>query len=336
MKDVVVFCLLMVLGAVLSAAPATAETRDEPKGPGFERMAAHFENWSHAREPEVMLEREDGSHVWGRRCGTPPPTAEFLEETRSRMGYVAEAMRGVNLEPLEFQIPLVFHIIQKADGTGRVSDERIAEQVEALNKAYKKFGAEFYVLEVNDVVKRGWYKKCLPVKRNGNLNRKFFRMTKKNAVDPARTVNIYTCRPFDDVLGLAIPAGWLAEDDKDNAVIVHHDAVTGGPFFFYDLGMTMVHEIGHYFGLWHTFHPGTAEDPIGCEGQGDEVKDTPYEAEPAFACLERDTCPQPGMDPIKNYMDYTDDYCVRKFSRGQRKRMDNMTFWYRPTLFGYE
>ena len=50
----------------------------------------------------------------------------------------------------------------------------------------------------------------------------------------------------------------------------------------------------------------------GCNG-GDLVEDTPAENEPYFGCNLNNvpnTCPSPGLDPIRNYMDYSDDVCM--------------------------
>lgn len=334
-SSAVVSALLALVGG-WGAAPAAFATQETALDPGMELFVSQFESWRLDQEREVLFRLKDGGYERGHVCGTPPPTREFLEATRRDLSVVSDLLQGIDFAAAETQIPLVFHIIQKEDGTGWVADERIAVQIEALNKAFKRFGAEFVLLEVRDVVKKAWYKKCLPAKRNGNLNRKYFKMTRRNAIDPATTVNIYTCKPWGDIGGFGVLAGWLPEDDPANAIVLLHSLVAGGPYVTHDKGITLVHEMGHYLGLLHTFHPGTVGDPIGCEGEGDFVDDTPYEAEPAYDCVPRDSCSQPGMDPIKNYMDYTDDLCKTKFTRGQRRLMEDMTFWYRPTLFGFE
>jgi hypothetical protein len=88
----------------------------------------------------------------------------------------------------------------------------------------------------------------------------------------------------------------------------------GGLVYDYSHGDTGTHEVGHWLNLFHTFDGGCS--------RGDEVADTPDEASPDYDCTEgRDTCPSPGLDPIHNYMDYSDDLCLTEFSDGQRDRM---------------
>ncbi len=83
----------------------------------------------------------------------------------------------------------------------------------------------------------------------------------------------------------------------------------------YHLGRTMTHEVGHYFGLYHTFQDGCAD--------GDLVNDTPATSAATYGCPDPQnfiTC----TDPVlwMSYMDYCDDLCLFMFSAGQVERMD--------------
>ena len=106
---------------------------------------------------------------------------------------------------------------------------------------------------------------------------------------------------------------------------------------FFDLeGTTLIHETGHWCGLFHTFtkniNQGSyndCEDALGesnCETQGDRVCDTP--ATPVdFSCS--DACDE--IDEVdESWMSYAPDNCQYLFTPGQIDRMHGQLESYRP------
>ncbi|ETN44395.1 uncharacterized protein HMPREF1541_10575 [Cyphellophora europaea CBS 101466] len=118
--------------------------------------------------------------------------------------------------------------------------------------------------------------------------------------------------------------------------------VAGGTETDFDEGATTVHEVGHFFGLLHTFEGNTCSK----DSWGDYVSDTPQQRDATVGCPQyQDTCPVSGIsitssrvpgpqgyagpDPVHNFMDYSTDACLTEFTPGQTARMLNMWEQYR-------
>ncbi len=109
-----------------------------------------------------------------------------------------------------------------------------------------------------------------------------------------------------------------------DGVVINWGSMPGGPFgTAFSLGQTLTHEAGHWLGLAHTFEGH-------CNGKGDGIGDTPPEFEPTSGCpVGKNTCPQPGLDPIHNYMDYSFDSCYEEFTPDQVGRMQQQWLHWR-------
>src|SRR4029079_588062 len=144
----------------------------------------------------------------------------------------------------------------------------------------------------------------------------------------SRTLNVYTTALTGGLLGWGtFPASYKSAP-KSHGVVVDYGSLPGESMPHYDLGYTLVHEVGHWSGLFHTFQGS----PNGCTAPGDLVADTPPEFDAAAGCpVGRDTCPAPGQDPIHNYMDYSYDGCMYEFTAGQGNRMNDQVSDFRTT-----
>ncbi|KAL9586605.1 MAG: hypothetical protein Q9212_000800 [Teloschistes hypoglaucus] len=108
-------------------------------------------------------------------------------------------------------------------------------------------------------------------------------------------------------------------DDGCNVLLA---SMPGGGLQDYDQGKTAVHEVGHWFGLMHTFQGMTCASGDA----GDYIDDTAQEATSTSGCpAAKDSCPgSPGLDPINNYMDYSSDVCYTGFTPQQQQRIVDM------------
>jgi hypothetical protein len=134
----------------------------------------------------------------------------------------------------------------------------------------------------------------------------------------ATVLNVYVANIGGGLLGWSyFPKGYNNGRDFIDGVVMLDESMPGGTAGKYSLGDTLTHEVGHWLMLDHTFQGG-------CSASGDGVADTPREAHPQFDCpFKANTCTAPGLDPIHNFMDYTQDSCMDMFTPGQAKRMSD-------------
>jgi hypothetical protein len=237
------------------------------------------------------------------RCATRDLTSTRLAEVERE---VSKAQ--LNAVSLPATIDVYFHVLS-AGATGNVSDAMVSAQMDVLNEAYNSLGWFFNLVSVDRTDNATWFGNCQSAGTEAQI---------KGALrqGSADDLNIYSCNPSGGLLGWAtFPSSYTSAPTMDGVVLLY-SSMPGGEAIPYNLGDTGTHEVGHWMGLYHTFQGG-------CTRVGDSVSDTPSERQPAYGCpVGRDSCPrQAGIDPIENFMDYSDDSCMDAFSAGQNTRM---------------
>jgi hypothetical protein len=228
-------------------------------------------------------------------------------------------------------IPVAFHVIRKDTSVagGNAPLSWIEDQIDVLNAAYSgatggvDTGFRFRLASVDRTTEVSWFKFFYTQGGEPRFFRgshKEIRIKRALHEGDAGTLNVYTGALGKLLLGWAyFPTSFTGEDALPrfyDGVAIDYRTMPGATFGPYDEGDTLVHEVGHWLEVYHTFQGG-------CVPPGDHVADTPFEASPAFGCPEdRDTCEaKPGEDPITNFMDYTDDACMFEFTADQAERM---------------
>jgi hypothetical protein len=252
------------------------------------------------------------------RCGTKHPderTAVAIEESVRRymsgIGAIANVTGGA--------INVYFHVIRSNSGAGDVSASQINAQIAVLNAAYASSGWSFNLAAVDRTNNSTWY-----TMGYGSAAESQAKAALRQG--SADDLNIYAANIGGGLLGWATFPSSYSSSPTSDGVVVLTASLPGGSAAPYNEGDTATHEVGHWMGLYHTFQGG-------CSKNGDLVSDTPAERSPAYGCpVGRDSCAgrkYAGVDPITNFMDYTDDSCMDQFSSGQDTRMDQLFTSYR-------
>jgi len=207
-------------------------------------------------------------------------------------------------------INVYVHVITDTSGNGNLSSQAISSQINVLNQAYAGGNWSFNVVSTDVTANNSWY-------TAGHGSTAESQMKNALRQGTADDLNLYTNNMGGGLLGWATFPSDYTSSPKMDGVVILYSSFPGGSATPYNLGDTATHEVGHWMGLYHTFQGG-------CTASGDLVDDTPAEKSPAYGCpVNRDTCTGtrfPGLDPTSNFMDYTDDACMDRFSGGQWQR----------------
>jgi len=279
---------------------------------------------------------------------------EFTTNTDPGVQELLNNNRSTSTSGTIYRIPVVFHVLtNQAGSVSDISNCIIENQVQILNNCFRrKAGApntnaagadaeiEFYLARKNNsgAATNG-------INRVVTTNCDYTTLNSSTQISAIRTaagvstnwpnnkyLNIFVLRTMPNTnrvrgqawyggtnMGVFVHYSYVGSKNSGCSNVTYLD-ITG--FKAYDLGMTVVHEVGHYLNLLHTFENCTT---------GDFCDDTPTVSNTSGlspTCASNDKysiCSGETRNRMwQNYLDYTDDICMDRFTACQVTRMRNV------------
>lgn len=251
----------------------------------------------------------------GRTCGSVLSAEEIARREEQFTQDLAASRANQRAAHTSGNVNVYLHMITNGS-RGSLTSTQIRDQMDVLNAAYASTGWTFTLVGQDTTNNSTYFSRCYSSSTESSM---------KSALrqGSADDLNLYTCVPSGGVLGFStFPSDYSSNPTLDGVVVLY-STFPGGSSSPYNLGDTVVHEVGHWMGLYHTFEGG-------CSSTNDHVSDTPAERSASYGCPSRqDTCSSAGSDPVDNFMDYTDDSCMDTFTSGQDTRIDTQFSTYR-------
>eukprot|EP00835_Amoeboradix_gromovi_P000774 NODE_29_length_33183_cov_0.333666.p8 type:complete len:320 gc:universal NODE_29_length_33183_cov_0.333666:24931-23972(-) len=271
-------------------------------------------------------------------CMTGTPSKSILFQVPSNFNLqkrskIISTTPAVTVPP-KYIIPVVWHVIHDKE-YHKLDKATVVHQIMMLNKAYLETTIYFQLKKIDYINEpRMVHIECCET----NTEKEF---KKRHREGGKETLNIYSADSgyhkwsWNTWKGKKSSVSWSTFPDSPldlDGVVISTERLSYKPSV---LPTTLIHEIGHFFGLLHVFKGG-CEDP-----NGDYVLDTPVVSEAArtaasgmqaaswgWQCSVSNsvapaikTCPNtPGNDLIGNFMDYTN--CRSSFTPGQVQRIE--------------
>ena len=256
-----------------------------------------------------------------RVCGTMPPTSdEILFSKLETEQWLAE---NDSRDDSLLIVYVAWHVIHASNNAGNLTDVQIEYQIQVMNYDFQEHNIAFILDTIDRTANDTWFEGWDP--DNGGMDTQGMQALN---YDPYHYLNIYSAELAGGAGFVTCGYTWwptnYGEGHYRQGISIDYRCIAGGSYG----DDTATHEIGHYFGLYHTFQ-------TDCSAPDDAVADTPRNhSDYLHGCnSSQDSCPDdPGNDPVSNYMNYSSVGCTHNFTLGQKDRMDAIIESYHPSL----
>ena len=258
---------------------------------------------------------------------------EYMQYAESSFDFTELKYNGqIDLEDIDSRyFKLHFNILHQSS-TEKISENIIYQQVEVLNQAFNEIQLNDLEIEsfvntyhTNIAVPKFIF--CLGINpvssityhatqsANWNIQNDIKNVQQGGAepVNATNTINIWVAKLHDEVTGYAQFPGGPAGID---GIVIDYRFFLDSKNEKFASGKTLVHLMGNYFGLHGLWGRGKCQD--------DFVYDTPIHNAKNVGCRSNrhiSTCHDNLVEMTMNYMDNSDDKCLKIFTEGQVKRM---------------
>ena len=216
-------------------------------------------------------------------CGSFATPADVIREKQRRYKHQNQRV-SASSTPLHFAVK--FHIVTESDSSGAPDYSLIVNAYEALNKTFAKINVVFDTCSGSSYIADSQFYNFDASSQQDDIAALY---------DSANVINVYIVGTLwygatEELCGIV---SQIYSYPSTNRLFVAQQCLP--PY------ITLTHEMGHYFGLYHTFETGIGgvEDPneSNCSRTGDLLCDTPSDPNGSINNL----CQYLGPDSI-NYM----------------------------------
>lgn len=274
-----------------------------------------------------------------RLCGN-----EVLQQQFGEYGKKLRKSEPPAFERQQTTIAVVVHIVWHYPDE-HLCDETVFAQIEALNRDFSSQNLdgtlvpnEFESIKSGDTGIRfclasfdpaglqttGIVRTYSPLAEAGVSDSLFYSdRGGSDAWDAERYLNVWVANTGKFIAGFGTYPG-LVPPEK-SGVVVHPKYFGTQAEGRFNLGRTVVHEVGHYLGLLHPWAGGNCDI-------GDSIADTPPQSLAYEGCPDYPQYSCGHSNAFMNYMDYVDDGCMVMFTEGQKGIMLAILETLRPSL----